>query len=110
MLSCRLPWAGHTLAHWRRRGNSDQMTRTILAQDCDKDDFWESRGAAAVACGAFPVAFRPQDLARSAKKQLGDFPPDNLIRWPADLNTFTYTNGGVLQNQPLSIAKNSIDL
>jgi Patatin-like phospholipase len=88
---------------------SDQITRTVDAAKCDRKDFWEPLRAAAVACGAFPVAFRPQDLKRSAKSETADFPPDNLILWPEDPATFTYTDGGVLQNQPLGMAKNLVD-
>jgi hypothetical protein len=45
----------------------DQMTRQVEASSCDTGDFWEPLRQAAVACGAFPVAFRPQEVQRSSK-------------------------------------------
>jgi hypothetical protein len=88
----------------------DQMTRRAVATSCDTLDFWDPLRKAAVACGAFPVAFRPQDLQRSAKAEPDDYPPENLEPWDRDPTTFTYSDGGILQNQPLGIAKNLVDL
>jgi len=88
----------------------DQMTRHIVASSCDTLDFWEPLRQAAVACGAFPVAFRPQDLQRSAQGEPDDYPPANLEPWDRDPATFTYSDGGILQNQPLGIAKNLVDM
>ena len=85
------------------------MTRQVVASICDTPDFWDPLRKAAVACGAFPVAFRPQDLQRSANGEPEDYPPDNLEPWDHDPSTFTYSDGGILQNQPLGIAKNLVD-
>ena len=78
--------------------------------DADSADFWEPLRQVAVACGAFPFAFRPQDVERSAKAEPFDYPPANLEAWGADPQTFTYSDGGILQNQPLGMAKNLVDL
>jgi hypothetical protein len=88
----------------------DQLTCHVVAATCDTGDFWEPLRQAAVASGAFPVAFRPQDVQRSAKTQPDDYPGKNLEKWDQDPATFTYSDGGILQNQPLGMAKNLVDL
>jgi hypothetical protein len=89
---------------------ADQLTREVVAANCDKGDFWEPLRRAAVACGAFPVAFRPQDLQRSAKAEPDDYAAENLEPWERDPMIFTYSDGGILHNQPLGMAKNLVDL
>lgn len=89
----------------------DQRTRLVDSADpaCDTATFWEPLRQAAVACGAFPIAFRPQDIERSRTTEPDDYPADNLEPWPTDPMTFTYADGGILQNQPLGMAKNLVD-
>jgi predicted acylesterase/phospholipase RssA len=87
----------------------DQMTRKIDASS-DNQPFWEPLRNAAVACGAFPIAFRPKDMQRSRAGEPDDYPPANLLDWPQDPATFTYSDGGILQNQPLGMAKNLVDM
>ncbi len=84
---------------------SDQMLRSFSAADRSFAP-WKEISEAAVACGAFPVAFRTKDLVRS---QADYEPSDTLVAFPTDPYTFTYTDGGVLQNQPLGMAKNLVD-
>jgi hypothetical protein len=86
----------------------DQRTR-VASADTDNADFWEPLRQAAVACGAFPFAFRSQDVQRSAKLEPRDYPDSNLEPWASDPQTFTYSDGGILQNQPLGMAKNLVD-
>jgi len=92
----------------------DQFTRHIdpfnPKFNCDSQEFWEPLRQAAVACGAFPVAFRPRDVDRSATTDSDDYPAENLEPWNSDPCTFTYSDGGILQNQPLGMAKNLVDL
>jgi hypothetical protein len=88
---------------------SDQMSRRVTGSGSDNASFWEPLRQAAVACGAFPIAFRVQDLQRSAKTECDDYPTQNREAWASDPATFTYTDGGVLQNQPLGMAKNLVD-
>jgi hypothetical protein len=86
----------------------DQMTR--IANDAsDNGIFWEPLRQAAVSCGAFPFAFRTQDVQRSATGEPQDYPGDNLEKWENDPQTFTYSDGGIFQNQPLGMAKNMVD-
>jgi predicted acylesterase/phospholipase RssA len=88
----------------------DQLTRHVVDTTCDTSEFWEPLRQAAVASGAFPVAFRPQDVQRSAKNEPDDYAGTNLEAWEQDPATFTYSDGGILQNQPLGMAKNLVDL
>lgn len=88
----------------------DQLSRHVVASTCDTLAFWEPLRQAAVACGAFPIAFRAQDVQRSCKTEQDDYPPDNLEPWAHDPATYTYSDGGIFQNQPLGMAKNFVDL
>jgi Patatin-like phospholipase len=84
---------------------SDQMLRFLPVNDRSFAR-WKEISEAAVACGAFPVAFRTKDLSRVT----ADYQPsETLVAFPTDPYTFTYTDGGVLQNQPLGMAKNLVD-
>lgn len=88
----------------------DQLTRHVVASSSDTEVFWEPLRKAAVACGAFPLAFRAQDLSRSATNEPDDYASPNLETWDHDPATFTYSDGGILQNQPLGMAKNLVDM
>jgi hypothetical protein len=87
---------------------SDQMLRYLSVTDRSLETWGEIREAS-VACGAFPVAFRTKDMPR---KRADYLPCDNLDPWPGGetTHTFTYSDGGVLQNQPLGMAKNLVDM
>ncbi|MGA2262620.1 MAG: patatin-like phospholipase family protein [Acidobacteriota bacterium] len=82
----------------------DELTAKI-DKYADNVDFWEPLRKAAVSCGAFPFAFRVKDLVRSRE----DYDSPNIV-FPLPFETFTYTDGGVFQNQPLGLAKNLVDL
>jgi len=92
-------------------------------QESDAD--WTVIRDAAVACGAFPFAFRPQQIRRhenefvnavtpagpagpppkgGAERSKTYVLPNGHFGW-----SFAYTDGGVLQNQPLGIAKTLVD-
>jgi hypothetical protein len=85
-----------------------QSNRTLWRQVC----------AAAVGSGAFPAAFRPKAVEHSVE-EFGERLPAEQHLWiqgktyvdwigrsPAE---FAHSDGGVLQNQPLGIAKNLVD-
>jgi Patatin-like phospholipase len=67
---------------------------------------WTPITNAAVVCGAFPFAFRPADLSRND----ADYPSPFRAPWKQSPQIFTYTDGGVFQNQPIGMAKNLVDL
>jgi predicted acylesterase/phospholipase RssA len=86
----------------------DQMTRNVAVTPAQAVELWGPLLDAAVASGAFPFAFRAKDIQR----QRNEYRDDNIEGWPLkskEDKTFTYTDGGVLQNQPIGLAKNLID-
>lgn len=88
--------------------HQDQLLCSLHTQSDDRAELWETIRATAVACGAFPFAFRVQDLARN----ILDFPSQYLVKelWNGDPSRFfTYTDGGVFQNEPLGMAKNLVE-
>ena len=87
--------------------HQDQMIRVLDATPAtDNLETWDEIRGSAVACGAFPIAFRTQDLQRARV----DYTSPNVNNWPDGTRTFTYTDGGVLQNEPLGMAKNLVDV
>jgi len=89
--------------------HQDQLLLALHAVSDDRPELWETIRGAAVACGAFPFAFRVQDLARN----IVDFPSEFLVKelWGGNPSRFfTYTDGGVFQNEPLGMAKNLVEL
>lgn len=88
--------------------HQDQLLCSLHTPSDDRAELWETVRAAAVACGAFPFAFRVQDLARNVL----DFPSPFLVKelWSGNPSRFfTYTDGGVFQNEPLGMAKNLVE-
>lgn len=88
--------------------HEDQFVRSLDQTSDDREPVWETIRAAAVACGAFPVAFRVQDLVRNITEFTS--PWLNKAVWGGHSSTtFTYTDGGVFQNEPLGMAKNLVE-
>ncbi len=85
--------------------HEDQMTRVVSVGGSDQPVVWKEIADASVASGAFPAAFRTKELER----RMVDYPGENLVKWQDDPARFTYTDGGVLQNEPLGMAKNLVD-
>jgi hypothetical protein len=86
----------------------DQFVTEIDQVQDDRREPWEKVRAMAVACGAFPIAFRVQDLVRNIVEYTSPY----LVRsvWGGKPSTtFTYTDGGVFQNEPLGMAKNLVE-
>lgn len=77
-----------------------------LDESTDTQADWEPVTDAAVACGAFPFAFRPCQLSRGVKQYHRRF----LAPWVNSPRDFMYTDGGVFQNQPIGLAKNLVDI
>jgi predicted acylesterase/phospholipase RssA len=82
----------------------DQFSQRIEANS-DSQDVWEPLRNAAVSCGAFPFAFRMKELSR----RRSEYPDADSAAFPSAVETFTYTDGGVFQNEPLGMAKNFVD-
>src|SRR5262252_7174808 len=83
----------------------DKKTATIDTR-ADNEAFWETIRRTAVSCGAFPFAFRVRSLSRDQK----DYDSPNIVPFQASPVSFTYTDGGTFQNQPLGLAKDLVDL
>jgi len=90
----------------------DEMVRGFNSTNRadDSSAAWDVMRNAAVSCGAFPFAFRAKDLAR----QFGEYPPRFLppipsACFPSTDRSFTYTDGGTFQNEPLGLAKNLVN-
>lgn len=88
--------------------HEDQLVRAIDQASDDRGELWDSIRAAAVACGAFPVAFRVQDLVRNIVDYTSPWLDPSVWGGQAS-TTFTYTDGGVFQNEPLGMAKNLVE-
>ncbi|GAC1419437.1 MAG: hypothetical protein NVSMB62_12110 [Acidobacteriaceae bacterium] len=88
--------------------HQDQRLFTVDRSTGYDASAWESIRETAVACGAFPVAFRTQEIARNISDFVGD---RHLRREPwAEQQTmnFCYTDGGVFYNEPLGMAMNLV--
>lgn len=88
--------------------HQDQLLRRLDTTSNMDLAIWETIRSTAVACGAFPFAFRVQDLDRP----ITDYPYPDLATelWDGEASRFfTYTDGGVFQNQPLGMAKNLVE-
>jgi predicted acylesterase/phospholipase RssA len=85
--------------------HEDQLTRVLSVGGTDNKEIWEEIRDASVASGAYPLAFRAKELDRKR----GDYTKGNLEPWTDDPSRFTYTDGGVLQNEPLGMAKNLVN-
>lgn len=88
--------------------HEDQIVRALDQALDDREQSWETIRRAAVACGAFPIAFRVQDLVRNVAEYTSPWLAKAV--WGGQpTTTFTYTDGGVFQNEPLGMAKNLVE-
>lgn len=88
--------------------HEDQFLCELQQASDDRGATWETIRSSAVACGAFPIAFRVQDLLRNIVEFADPFLVRNL--WGGQPSRyFAYTDGGVFQNQPLGMAKNLVE-
>jgi predicted acylesterase/phospholipase RssA len=94
----------------------------VTADMKEKPSTWESLRDAAVGSGAFPFAFRPRGILRSQMEFVNTMTPlwpgigkptvegTTYVEWGAnEPSAFAYSDGGVLQNQPLGIAKKLVN-
>jgi hypothetical protein len=88
--------------------HEDQLVRALEQASDDREQAWDTIRAAAVACGAFPVAFRVQDLVRNIAEYSSQW-VDKAVWGGQPSTTFTYTDGAVFQNEPLGMAKNLVE-
>lgn len=90
--------------------HQDQLKQSLdsgLPDQFDVVEIWEYIRQACVSCGAFPFAFRCKDLTRHKSEYAEPFLDPNMF--PSDTRLFTYTDGGLFQNEPLGMAKDFVD-
>lgn len=66
---------------------------------------WMAVREAAIACGAFPLAFRARGIRRTKE----DYPGAAPGNFPSGPRLFTYLDGGILQNEPLGLARTLVN-
>jgi predicted acylesterase/phospholipase RssA len=113
-----IPIAGNDDDGFNYTTSVDQMTFEVTADGQHNESQWKRMCSAAVGSGAFPAAFRPKAISRSVE-EYGDALPANSSSWVegktyvkwqgTSPEKMAYSDGGVLQNQPLGIAKNLVD-
>lgn len=87
----------------------DQFMQILDPSSGYQPGTWEAIRGAAVACGAFPFAFRVQDVVRNIADYLSSPFLARSLWAGKPSRPFTYTDGGVFQNEPLGMAKNFVD-
>ena len=91
----------------------DNMVKRFDSRDLadDSKEAWDHIRNAAVSCGAFPFAFRAKDLIRSHVEYTSAYlSPVPGGSFPAPTRSFTYTDGGTFENEPLGMAKKLVDI
>ena len=101
----------------------DDGLKRLIPDGTETPSEWKQLRDAAVASGAFPFAFRPRGVSRSQTEFVNQETPlwpgkgrptregTTYVQWgPHEPCDFAYTDGGVLQNQPLGIAKDLVDM
>lgn len=113
-----IPILGSDEGGFNYTSSLSQKTFTILPGSQDNQGLWSEICSAAVGSGAFPIAFRPKAIEHSVD-EFGVPLPKNQNQWQQGQTyvdwkgrssaTFAHSDGGVLQNQPLGIAKDLVD-
>jgi hypothetical protein len=113
-----IPIAGSVEQGFNYTTSVDQKLFEVTPGAKSDRALWERLRETSVACGAFPVAFRPQPIKQSATEfgtplPVGPAVPkqgESYVDWNWETEkAFACSDGGVLQNQPLGIAKNLVD-
>jgi hypothetical protein len=113
-----IPIAGNDDDGFNYTTSVDQMIFEVAADDQKNCPLWKQMCATAVGSGAFPAAFRPKAIDRKVE-EYGDRLPASDAQWVEGKTyvkwrgespyPFPFSDGGVLQNQPLGIAKDLVD-
>lgn len=98
----------------------DQKQFEVKAGDQTDAAKWNEMCAAAVGSGSFPAAFRPKAVQHAVEEYGERLPADKslwqqgttYVDWTGRRSPayFAHSDGGILQNQPLGIAKNLVDI
>lgn len=113
-----IPILGSDEGGFNYTSSVDQKLFEVAADGQTNTALWEQMCHSAVGSGAFPAAFRPKGIQQSVDEYGDRLPADphlwiqgkSFVDWPGRSPTeFAFSDGGVLQNQPLGIAKNLVD-
>jgi predicted acylesterase/phospholipase RssA len=114
-----IPISGSDGGGFNYTSSLDQKTFEVTPGGKANAKQWREVCGAAVGSGAFPAAFRPKTIDHSVEEYGDRLPRDPKLwepgktyvdwRWKDPSAPFPHSDGGVLQNQPLGIAKNLVD-
>ncbi len=114
-----IPIVGSDEGGFNYTSSLSQKIFEIRPESASDPKLWQDLCDAAVGSGAFPVAFRPKAIQHSVE-EFGERVPEppelcqqgnTYVDWTGPSpGTFAHSDGGVLQNQPLGIAKNLVDV
>lgn len=92
-------------------GDADTQSESHILENISHKSSWQIISATAIACGCFPVAFRPVLLERHRCEFGENLWPEQIDSLPENINKvgcytkdrypFTYIDGGVFNNEPL---------
>ncbi len=83
--------------------NQDRYT-CVVNKDSDNPAYWSELMTAGMACGAFPLAFRPVKVQRQWDCQ--DYKGLGAKSWYGLFDgQFNYADGGIFNNSPLGLAR-----
>jgi predicted acylesterase/phospholipase RssA len=88
----------------------DEFFRTVRDNDNAVPGLdWPVIREAALACGAFPVAFRPRDLVRHIDEYQTQHKGFDPLQFAGQARrTYTYVDGGLFHNEPLGMARDLV--
>jgi len=103
----RIAYANHEDAYFTTRIHSDLIRLELHdpPEPGELDRVWPLIRDAAVASGAFPAAFPPRSLPRD----LEDYRPPTVDPSIASPAPMWYVDGGVLDNEPIGVAKDLVE-
>jgi Patatin-like phospholipase len=114
----KIPILGSDEGGFNYTSSVDQQLFEVTAGGQANTTLWKHMCAAAVGSGAFPAAFRPNAVQQSVG-EFGERLPvapqlpvqgKSYVAWAGPPSAeFACSDGGVLQNEPLGIAKNLVD-
>jgi hypothetical protein len=115
-----IPILGSVEGGFNYTSSLDQKLFDVKAGEQGDAVKWEQMCTAAVGSGAFPAAFRPKAVQHMVEEYGERLPEDKslwqegktYVDWTYKTSPwrFAHSDGGILQNQPLGIAKNLVEV
>lgn len=104
----RIEYANHAKSFFTTRIHNDSVRFELSDRpgtDGARDVVWNTMRRAAVASGAFPAAFPP----RSIERRQAEYSPAAFDPTVPDPVPMWYVDGGVLDNEPIGLAKDLVE-